>query len=146
MLLFFYNYRTFFCEEEKFMIPYQLMPNQLRIVVAFLVFILTVHFAVVPFLHKRQASRTVETILSLWQAGDLAPTFKYWKDEELSPPVYGVSSYKILDKKFSPEKKAEFLVAVEFSEGNFLKSGRWLFSLKHTNDGWKILSFARIGN
>lgn len=125
------------------------MSNQNKIILGFIAFILTTHFVIIPFFHRRQALRTAETVLALWKSEDLAASFQYWVKEELSPPVYGVTSYTITDEKFFMEngrRAARVFTKIDFSAGNFLKGGLWVFELRHTKKGWKIIDFKRINN
>ncbi len=99
-----------------------------------------------PYLHRREVTRIVTTVLDGWKSGAILETFEYWEDPSNAPPAYSLLSYhitkKTLDKK-ERRRQAQIFVTLEFSADNVLPSGKeWVFELRQTKYGWKITNFS----
>src|SRR5262245_29810037 len=62
--------------------------------------IVFINFILIPYLYRREATRSVLNVLEAWKSGDLPSTYDDWIDPQKSPPVYGVLKYKITNRKF----------------------------------------------
>ena len=70
-----------------------------HIIISLVIFIfLLLNFVFKPYLQRREASRIIETVLQLWQKGDLPSTFDYWEKAQKAPPVYELTSFHIQKK------------------------------------------------
>ncbi len=99
-----------------------------------------------PYLHQREVTRIVSTVLDGWISGAIPETFQYWEDPNKAPPAYSLLSYQITKKTLDKEddqRHAQIFVTLEFSTDNVLPSGKeWVFKLRQTKFGWKIADFA----
>ncbi len=117
-----------------------------KIIITLAVVLLTVNFLLRPFLHKKESTKIVEKILSLWEAGNVADTFDYWQDIKKTPPVSSLYSYKIINNVFDKKDgryHAKIIVEIDF-DSNILTSGEWIFELSYTKLGWKVIKFYQI--
>lgn len=122
--------------------------KQKFLITGIIVFLLGLNFLLTPYLHKREATNIVTTVLRLWAEGNIPGAFGYWENQEQTPPVYDVVSSTVNKKIFKKREKtwqARIFVTLEFREGNILPSGReWVFELKPTKLGWKITDFRMV--
>ncbi|GEM_PF-4477001 len=99
-----------------------------------------------PYLHQREVTRIVTTVLDGWTSGAIPETFQFWEDPNSAPPAYSLVSYRITQKNLTKEddgRHAQISVTLEFSADNVLPSGKeWVFTLRETKLGWKIKSFS----
>ncbi|MCK5632469.1 hypothetical protein KAH94_01865 [bacterium] len=117
-----------------------------KIIITLAVVLLTVNFLLRPFLHKKESTKIVEKILSLWEAGTVADTFDYWQNIKKTPPVSSLYSYKIINNVFDKKDgryHAKIIVEIDF-DSNILTSGEWIFELSYTKLGWKVIKFYQI--
>ena len=117
-----------------------------KIIITLAVVLLTVNFLLRPFLHKKESTKIVEKILSLWEAGNVADTFDYWQNIKKTPPVSSLYSYKIINNVFDKKDgryHAKIIVEIDF-DSNILTSGEWIFELSYTKLGWKVIKFYQI--
>ena len=56
-----------------------------------------------PYLHQREVTRVVASILDGWETGAIPETFQYWEDPNSAPPAYSLVSYRINKKVFDKE-------------------------------------------
>lgn len=107
------------------------------------------NFFLTPYLHERETTRIVTTVLDGWVSGAIPETFQYWEDPNNTPPAYSLLSYQINKKNFDEKngrRRAQIFVALEFSPENILPSGEeWMFELRQTKAGWKIKNFSASG-
>jgi len=115
-----------------------------------LVTFLATTFYLKTVLRRKDAVKTVNTILTHWKDGDLTLAMSYWKFPEESPPVYDLLSFEVgkgIVEKKDGVYQAYVPVKLEFPEGNQLPSGRkWSFRMAKTRYGWKITEFALSGD
>ena len=99
----------------------------------------------VPYLNKRSAIKSVKKVLTFWVEDNLIEPVEFWEDPEKSPPVYGLQSFKILNKRFYKKDGgyfAEIVVVLNLSQNTIMPSGKsWVFKLKNTSKRWKIVDF-----
>ena len=96
-------------------------------------------------MYRRQAVKTVDTILHLWKSQQLPQVMDYWYDPKNHPDVYNLLSYKILSKHFDKQdgrRRAAIAVEMTFGEDNFLPNNEsWIFELERFDIGWKVTEF-----
>ena len=121
------------------------MNKQTKTIIYAVIAVLFYLFVFIPYLHNREATRVVVSVLKAWSENDFVKAFDGWLIQQQSPPIYGVSSYKILKKTFDRQDKtrhARFFVFIKFNDEVDLPSERiWEFELKKTSLGWKIIDF-----
>lgn len=102
-------------------------------------------FGVRPALHKKEAVETVETILKNWKHNDFTYNHVYWLDLENVPPLYHLTDFTLVEKKFTDqhgEKKAFITTILEFEIDDIYPTGeKWEFELIDTSEGWKVNRF-----
>ena len=109
------------------------------------IFIFLSFVIIPPLLYYKETTQIAKSVLLDWKMGNLPDTYQYWEDPQKSPPIYGLTSYKIIKKKFSKIngiKQVGIIVNLDFSEDNVSPSGKlWTFLFKKTKFGWKIVDF-----
>lgn len=110
-----------------------------------IVVLLSFNLVVRPYWQRKDAVKVVETVLAHWKKGDLTLAMRYWEKEKDSPPIYGLTAYKIgkgqLDKK-SGMPHARIAVTLDFPPDSPFPSGKeWTFELNKTRYGWKVAAF-----
>jgi hypothetical protein len=97
------------------------------------------------YFRRNDALKAVRAVLSYWEEDDPIPAMSYWEQETASPPIYDLLTYDINKKEFDKENgfyRARIYVTLYFPAGNRSPSGKeWLFALKKTPYGWKIVDF-----
>ena len=98
------------------------------------------------FLLKRDLTRTTITILKNWETNNLPANYVYWKVQENAPPIYGLSSYKIIKSSYKIEGNIpiyRFYLALEFPPDNLLPAGKtWILEYyKFPRLGWLVANF-----
>jgi len=117
----------------------------MSIVFAVAAMIILLNFMIKPLINRNAAVKIVQTVLTHWKTGDLPKVYDHWTIREAVPPIYDLTDFKILDKKYNKENKkltAKITVSMDFRLDNVLPSGKtWLFKLEDTQYGWKIVDF-----
>lgn len=115
-------------------------------VIPVVIVLITGNFFLTPWLHRREVTRIVTSVLDGWESGAIPETFQYWEDPNNAPPAYNLVSYQITRKIMGTEngrRNARIFTTLVFSAGNVLPSGKeWIFKLRQTKLGWKIESFS----
>jgi len=109
-----------------------------------IVIILAINLILIPYLHRRTVNRIVDEVLTHWKTGDFLLAYNLWETEDKSPPVNGLSSFKITNRLFDKNKgrrHALITADLQFTRDNLLPSGIWTFELSDTHIGWKITDF-----
>lgn len=120
------------------------LDNNKKIIIGLIAFFAVVSLGLGPFLHKREAVKIVQEVLGHWKNGNLAMAIDYWENQDDSPPMYGLTSYKIKSKSFGKKdgsRHAKILVELDLSAENILPSGDWMFEVSYTNIGWRVVDF-----
>ena len=103
-----------------------------------------------PYLRRRNALKTVQTVLNHWKDGNLTQAMSFWEHEKDSPPVYNLSGYRIVKQIFKKEDNvytALITTVLYFPSNNQFPSGeKWLFKLAKTRHGWRITDFRLVQN
>ena len=116
-----------------------------KIILSSVLFILFYFFVLIPYLYRREAARTVQSVIKSWQTGDMSYAFNAWLDMQKSPPVYELVSAKITKSIFDKKdgaRHALIYAILTFKPDNTLPSDKeWVFELNRTALGWKVINF-----
>ena len=121
------------------------MDRKTKLIVSGFLFVFFYFSVFIPYLHNREATRVVMSVLNAWSTNDFVKAFDGWEIQQQSPPIYGVTSWTILKKIFDRQdgvRHAQFLVFIKFNPGVDMPLEKvWVFELKKTRLGWKIVDF-----
>ena len=109
-----------------------------------IILFLALNFVLRPYLYQRSAVKLVLRVLDAWNNGDLTNAYHAWEEPQQAPPVYNLTSYELLQKNFYQDqgtRHAEILTDLQFPDDNITPSGEWIFHLKETRGGWKVVDF-----
>lgn len=124
------------------------MKNKNILIISVIICLLGINLLLVPYIHRREAIKIVNTVLNLWVEGDLPSAFDHWEDQQKTPPIYDLASFEINQKTFSKKdgiRQAQISATLTFPAGHTLPSGRkWVFELQKTPLGWKIVDCRRV--
>lgn len=116
--------------------------TQIAIIIAVLAI---VQFIILPIIRNRSATKIVKSILSDWIQENMLSPMNYWENRDAYPNVAKLISYKIRNKQIYKKNDvlfARFHIDLKFADNNFMpKNSEWLFALKKTSEGWKIIDF-----
>ena len=121
-----------------------------KIALGLLLIVLSWNFLLIPYLYRREAIRTVQSILKSWKTGNLLDAISAWENMQKSAPVYGLLSSHITKGIFDNKdgmRHAQNFTILEFTADNPMPSGKtWVFELNKTSLGWKVISFRLVEN
>jgi len=121
------------------------MNNQQLSVIATILIIILLSMVIRPILKRRQAVKTIQTVLLQWQNRDQVKAMSQWENPAKYPPVYNLLNYEFTKKEFlkiDGVEYAKIFVELFFDEGSILPNNEeWLFVLKYTSFGWKVNRF-----
>jgi len=104
-----------------------------------------IQFVFLPIARKRSATKVVKTILTDWSQENMLSPMSYWENRDFYPNVAKLNSYKIRNQQIFKKNEvlfAKFYIDLKFAENNFMPlNSEWLFTLKKTSIGWKIIEF-----
>ncbi len=121
------------------------MKNKNIIIISASAFLLSINFILFPYLHRREATHIVESVIKSWEANDLSYAFNAWENMQKSPPIYDLVSGEITKRIFDRKngvRHALIYARLEFHDNSTLPSGKeWVFELSRTRLGWKVINF-----
>lgn len=104
-----------------------------------------IQFVFLPIARKRSATKVVKTILNDWSQENMLSPMSYWENRDFYPNVAKLNSYKFRNQQIFKKNDvlfAKFHIDLKFAENNFMpQNSEWLFTLKKTSVGWKIIEF-----
>ncbi|MGE0267791.1 MAG: hypothetical protein AB7S78_04965 [Candidatus Omnitrophota bacterium] len=116
--------------------------TNIALIIAALAFI---QFIVLPVLRNQSATKIVKSILNDWTEENMLSPMNYWEDRNAYPNVAKLTAYKIRNHQIYKKNNvlfAKFHIDLKFADNNFMpKNSEWLFALKKTSEGWKIIDF-----
>ena len=102
-----------------------------------------------PYLKKESAFQVTKKIFAFWMEGKIAEAAEYWYNQRRYPPVRGLASYKIINKRFyrlDNENYVEIIALLDFGGRGVLPSNKqWMIKLTQTPLGWKVIDFRHGG-
>lgn len=120
------------------------MERNLKITIASILGLMVfINFIFIPFLHHREVTRIIDSVLHYWQGPEFSKAYEHWEEYQKSPPIYDLQDYKIVKRAFGKAdgvRTATFYIILNFPVNNPTPSGKtWVFELKKTRLGWKIV-------
>lgn len=104
-----------------------------------------IQFIVMPISRQKSATKAIRTILSDWSEENMLSPMNYWANRDAYPNVPKLNSYKIRNQQIFKKDNvlfARFNIDLKFADNNYMpKNSEWLFALKKTANGWKVIDF-----